>query len=416
MKEFYLIHPKEKKGGRIRYMRTNKKVLVIHPYFFPAWKAGGPVQSLNNMVTVIAGKLDVYVITSGYELQETKVLKNIQLKKWNGVKGAKVRYLQNKEQTPFRIKEVIQEVQPDVIYVNGLYSMAYVIYPLLIWKLFFKKGCRLILSPRGMLQEGALKVKPVKKKVFLLIFKFLRLDNGIEWHATDHQESEDIKKQFGKSALVHQVPNIPKMPLLTPAFIQKERGEVRIIYLSLITEKKNLLAALHWLKELKHPAIFDIYGPLKDKDYWEKCEQVIEQMPGEIKVKYKGEVSPEKVQEMISRYHCLLLPTKGENFGHAIYESFSVGRPVIISNNTPWKDLKGKEAGFIIDLNNKDSFFTALKKLYEMDETEFWVMCKNALKIASDYWNQYDFESEYAGLFSHSVHHKRLKDADMKTF
>ena len=42
----------------------------------------------------------------------------------------------------------------------------------------------------------------------------------------------------------------------------------------------------------------------------------------------------------IARSDVFLLPTGGENFGHAIFEALSCGVPVLISDQTPWRGLE----------------------------------------------------------------------------
>ena len=48
----------------------------------------------------------------------------------------------------------------------------------------------------------------------------------------------------------------------------------------------------------------------------------------------------EKEKKYFGNNDFLILPTKGENFGHVIAESLSASLPVIISQNTPWRNLQ----------------------------------------------------------------------------
>ena len=71
---------------------------------------------------------------------------------------------------------------------------------------------------------------------------------------------------------------------------------------------------------------------------------------------YKGSVQPEEVIETFEKYDIFLFPTKGENFGHVIYEAL-VGRCIpIISNTTPWLDLEKNHCGMVCNLNDIDMF------------------------------------------------------------
>ena len=343
---------------------------------------------------------EISVITSCYDLNETEPLKNVILGEWNFDKNKKVFYTEVKEQTYQFIKHLIKQNLPKAVYLNGLYSLPFVIFPLIIWKSNFKSNIKLIWAPRGMLLEGALNIKPFKKRLFLWLVKFIGLNKGVVWHATDVQEALDIKKHFNKNAEVIIAQNIPKRPLENVVEIKKSANELRLVYLSLITEKKNLHLALQWINELGLPVIFDIYGPVKDNQYWETCKEIVNSTTKNISINYLGDVQSDKVQEVFTKYHALLLPTKGENFGHAIYECLSVGRPVIISTDTPWKDLKEKNAGFDISLKQPELFKEAIERLYNMNQLDYNKLIEGAHSIASSYWKENDFTLSYAKLFN----------------
>lgn len=326
-------------------------------------------------------------------------MENISLGQWSNYSSVKVYYSKSNELSLSSIRQRIIESDADVIYINGLYSLPFVIYPLIAARLFNKKT-KVVVAPRGMLQSGALKIRARKKKFFLVLFKMLKLHKGITWHATDEQEKEDIALIFGKNVKVIIAPNMPKKPIDDLELLSKRKNELRLIYLSLITEKKNLLLALSVLADMTQHIVFDIYGPVKDKDYWKDCESIIQKLPSNIVVNYKGDVQPTNVHDTFKKYHALFLPTKGENFGHAIYECLSVGRPVIISNTTPWKGLKSKHAGYDCDLNEKIQFSNAIKELYEMDAPGYNEMCKGAYSIAKKYWESNDYVKSYQLLFN----------------
>lgn len=377
---------------------------MIYDYYQPAYKAGGPVQSLVSLSKVLANNhRKVAVLASCYDLHENTPLAGIQLHEWNKNGHEQVYYLGKEEQSYSYIKRVIMEYTPEIIYLNGMYSLPFTIFPLLIWRYNLKADAKLVWAPRGMLQEGALKVKSFKKKLFLTAIKWMKLHKGVTWHATDEQEALDIKKLFGKSERIFVAANIPKKPLETIAAINKPAGELKLVYLSLITEKKNLHLALQWLNELNIPVTFDIYGPVKDEVYWQTCLSLIDKAASNVTVNYRQDVKPDMVQAVFSSYHALLLPTKGENFGHAIYECLSVGRPVIISTETPWKHLEKIKAGFDIHIQKPELFKDAIVKLYNADQLEYDEWCKNAHNLAHRYWNEHDFLSIYTSLFERNA-------------
>ena len=119
---------------------------------------------------------------------------------------------------------------------------------------------------------------------------------------------------------------------------------------------------------------YNIYGPIKDKQYWEACEAQIKKLPPNIKVNYHGDIAPDKIEEALAANHVFILPSKSENFGHAIYEALSAGRPVITSNNTPWNKLEAAKAGINVSLNEPTELVHAIELFAAMkpEELEAW--------------------------------------------
>ena len=80
------------------------------------------------------------------------------------------------------------------------------------------------------------------------------------------------------------------------------------------------------------------------------------------------------------RSHCLLHPSKFESYGHVILESFSNGLPVLISNETPWFNLKKRRLGANINLSNLSKFVKELIKIKKLKKKNFLSLRQNILK------------------------------------
>ena len=59
------------------------KILIIYEFFDPAYKAGGIIQSLRNMINLLQNDYEFHVITGAYDLNELQPLKGIQVNEWN---------------------------------------------------------------------------------------------------------------------------------------------------------------------------------------------------------------------------------------------------------------------------------------------------------------------------------------------
>jgi glycosyltransferase involved in cell wall biosynthesis len=231
----------------------------------------------------------------------------------------------------------------------------------------------------------------------------LKLYKNVRWHATEQQELNDIHKVFdiptGTISVTLAV-DTPSIKFAEVNFLPKLKNQLQLIYLSLITEKKNLLDLFSALKVIPpHIRIkLNVYGPIKDKNYWDKCLSTSLSLPSHIVFSYGGIVDPKDTLEIIQQHHFFILPTRGENFGHAIYESFLASRPVIISDCTPWKALEEREAGFVFFIG-QPTLSTYIERAAEMDEATYVRYCHGAQKVAKDYLASNNFREQYLNLF-----------------
>lgn len=384
---------------------SKKTILIVYEYFFPGYKAGGPIQSLVNMILALQHEYTFKVVTTAYDMHETEPYSNIQLNHWNTVQLApntpsiEVWYSATPKISIGTFKKVIQQSNAATVYINGLFTQWFT-QPLVLKKSIQLKGVEILICPRGMLQAGALSVKPLKKKLFLSAFKKALLFKGVRWHATNEEEAADIQKNIHRNAKCIVAYNIPKPPVIQVKPSTKQVGNLSLVYLSLITQKKNLLLLMEVLKNCSANIQLAIYGPIKDKAYWQQCELLIQQMPSNITIEYKGDVQPFEVQVTIAQYDAFVLLTKGENFGHALFEALSCGRPIITSHFTPWNNLQEKQAGWNVDIQQPSAIVTLMNQLAEQDSTQWNNYCNNAYAVAGDYYAQLNLLQSYSALFN----------------
>jgi glycosyltransferase involved in cell wall biosynthesis len=102
-----------------------------------------------------------------------------------------------------------------------------------------------------------------------------------------------------------------------------------------------------------------------------------------VYARYAGVVAPTSVHRTLAQYELLLLPTFGENFGHVIVESLVAGCPVMLSDQTPWRNLQSKKVGFDLPLDRPDLFVKAIEQFAAMNEEEFrpWAQSAHYLGI-----------------------------------
>jgi glycosyltransferase involved in cell wall biosynthesis len=96
--------------------------------------------------------------------------------------------------------------------------------------------------------------------------------------------------------------------------------------------------------------------------------------------------------------HVFVLPSKGESFGHAIFEALSLGCPVLISNQTPWNNLLAQNAGIDLPLDIV-LFRKGLEHFITLDDHEWQQFRQGALALARRYVKGMDLEKNYNLLF-----------------
>lgn len=368
------------------------KILITYQYFLPAYKAGGPVQSINNTAKLLSSSVDteVYILCSNADLDGT--ISDVDTNIWTQYAERIKVFYSDKALTKSTVHEIIDSIKPDVIYINGLYSLPFTVYPLLY------KPARKILSVRGMLHPGALSQKKTKKKIFLTVFKLLGLHRKCEYHATAPDEVKYIESVFGKKNKIWMIPNPPNaLDYLEP--IDKKVGELKLVSISLISPMKNIKLVLQALKNCTSNISYDIYGPIKDTAYWNECVQLIPTLNINIQVTYKGEIEPSMVSRVLKNYHYFILPSKSENFGHAIFEALSSGRPVITSHNTPWNGLEEANAGFNLDPEDVSSFSRLLGIVSSIYNSEYNISSKCTRRYVNGRMNLKDLSAAFQRMF-----------------
>jgi glycosyltransferase involved in cell wall biosynthesis len=113
---------------------------------------------------------------------------------------------------------------------------------------------------------------------------------------------------------------------------------------------KNLVFAIEALARVRHPVELDIYGPVDDETHAAACRRAAASAADRLTVRWHGHVPHEEVRGIFSRHDLFLFPTRGENFGHVIFESLAAGTPVLVSDRTPWQDLDAAGVGWVRSL------------------------------------------------------------------
>ena len=383
-------------------MSNKKKILLFTDWYEPGYKAGGPIQSCRNFVAAMQDSYRIFIITSDRDLGDRQPYPGIETDTWV-MKGPEVQVWYAGPGKPglSEIQRLAREIDPDFVYLNSMYSWHFTILP--VWlKLKGRLPGKMILAPRGMLHQGAIRFKSLKKKLFISLLKATGVPRRMVFQATDEQERKDILHYFPSAGKVAVLANFPRSESVVRRSIEKTPGVLRCVFVSRLAPKKNLLFLLGLLRQWPEEGslLLTLRGEIEDREYWEKCLAVISLLPSSITVRFEGPVPNEAVTEVLQQHHIFVLPTLGENFGHAIFEALLAGKPVLISDKTPWVQLEPKKVGH--DLPLEAAAFDRVLRFYAaMDQVTYDEWSRSAMAFAKNIQQAEGLKEEYkTNLFS----------------
>ncbi len=375
-----------------------KKILIIIGTYLPGFKGGGHIRSIAGIVDYLGKDFEVYIICQDRDHGDLEPYKDIDCGHWIYVGDSKVMYLRHSQFSVPMYQSIYKILKPDILYLNTVFSFRETVLPLVLTMLLRVKT-QVIIAPRGCLDPGALSLKKTKKYLFLRLFKFIQLHKFVIWHASTELEKSYIQGQFG-SVKVQVAQNLPTMPKRSfDRRPTKKSGEVKMIFLSRITPKKNLLFLIDIFASISGSVNLTVAGPIEDPNYWNDFKSQIDGFE-HVNLDYIGTVVHDKVFEVLSENHFFVLPTLGENFGHAIIEAFDAGLGVLISDETPWRNLNDYGVGWDIPLEDCDEWIKAVQACIDMEEEEFAVLSSKAKSIRNVFWDLDSVVADNVALFN----------------
>ena len=239
--------------------------------------------------------------------------------------------------------------------------------------------------------------------------RYLHLYRDLKWHATCEREASDILALGVRLKLDMQLAVVPPTVLadisitrdngVSRHWPEKRPNSLKVVFLSRISRIKNLPFAVSLLRDLPGNIEFNIFGPVEDADVWRDCQRLVASLPSSVQVTYRGEVPHPDVPRVLASHDLFILPTQSENFGYVIAESLGAGCPVLISDQTPWRDLAASGVGWDLQLDNREGFRQALLRCMGMTQQEHASMRRRAQQFVASRQSS-DFHSRYMALLS----------------
>lgn len=320
------------------------RILTFADYFLPGFRAGGPIRTIANMVERMGHEHEFLIFTRDRDLGAASVYPGVTVDAWNRRGMAQVFYAGPGLRCVSHLHRALRDEAYDLLYLNSFFSWQNTLLPLLLRRLGQDRGRAVVMAPRGEFSVGALGLKSTKKRLHIALAKRLGIYQRITWQASSENEAADIRRVMGAvaanilvapnllpfvagSAVTESAPTLPRSP-----------GPLRIVFLSRISPMKNLDYLIRVMQQVRSPVVFNIFGPAENEAYWAACRQLLAALPANVQASYHGAVSAEQVSDIFAQHDLFVLPTRGENFGHVIFEALNAGTPVLLSDRTPWQE------------------------------------------------------------------------------
>jgi glycosyltransferase involved in cell wall biosynthesis len=385
---------------------SKPKILIFSDWYAPAFKGGGPIRSIVNLVEALKHEYDFYVFTADTDFGETSPMPGIKADEWLVQDGVHAYYYSKGAMTYKKVKSVIKEVDPQRIYLNSMFSN--MIRPILAG---YQSG-KIIIAPRGMLSATALGIKPIRKFLYLWFLRTFGVAKYLHFHATSEQEVKDVQRIFPNAKSITVARNIPVKVETTLHNLVKDTFSLQLVFTGRMHPIKNLHLLLQALQKVKGQIKLTVVATKEDEAYLNKCQDLSKELDEHIQVNWLIDLPHHQIKNHLQTAHFFVLLSEVESFGHAIFEALAVGCPVLISNQTPWKNLQEKKVGWDLPISDLNAIAATLQKIVDMDDYEWQSYRNGSLNLAESYVKRLNVDKEYRILFENRFNFDPLNNHD----
>lgn len=326
------------------------RVLHVTPYFAPAFGYGGPPRSILGLcrgLQAVGVHVQVFTTTANGAAELPA----------SGPEGSRyedvpVRYFRRTAPRRFfgavGLRHALEAAwsQYDVFHIHGLWNLP-------AWTaahLARRRGIPYVLSPRGMLEPGALALRSVRKRIAYPLVEHRNLVGAALLHATGAPEARRLaQRQLGVEIVT--LPNGIDLPPDAPA----TRGHVRrrlgldaapvVVFLGRIhpIKRLDLLAAAFDQVCAARPSTHLVMAGPNEDDHRSVVEPLFARRRDHVH--WIGEVDEAQKWALLADADVLVLCSASENFGMSAAEALAAGVPVVVTRTCPWEDVETHRCG-----------------------------------------------------------------------
>ena len=350
------------------------RICLVSSSFYPAIFYGGPISATWDLSKKLAEKgNEIYVSTTNANGDNKLAVecnnflekeKNVFVKYYN-------EQIINKFSISFLFGIWSDIKKSDVVYIQYLFH--YTVLFSLLFSVIQKK--KIIVCPRGSFSFFTLNNKLSFIKLLWLNFFIKPMIQKIFWQASSYLEEMDILNKF-PNANVEIINDGIDFDSFQNSITVSRNELLNKFTGTTFTDVSNIFFSMGRLHKIKgFNVLIDAFNLFLEKDEYAKLiiaggdDGVGQQLKNQIKklnlgssVFLIGAVNFEDKKLLFNNCDYFTLASEFESFGIVIAEALSCGKPVLLSNKTPWKDIQINNCGILAD-NEKNSFNDAFSKI-----------------------------------------------------
>ncbi len=218
-----------------------------------------------------------------------------------------------------------------------------------------RMGVGYCISPRGSLDDWAMRQKWIKKRIYFSMFARQMLEGADFIHYTAEAEESDSSKKF-KARASAVIPNLLNMEgfrdLPGPESAASELGVTTdvpiIVYMGRLHPGKgidHLISAMPRVLEEEPRAVLAIAGQ-GGTPYADGLRRLAKSIGAESSVRFVGFKRGREKLSLLELASAFALPSSHENFGNALFDAAACGCPLVLTRNVAtWRELEQAGVG-----------------------------------------------------------------------
>lgn len=234
----------------------------------------------------------------------------------------------------------------DLLHLHGLWNLT-------VWaaaRVARQIGMPYLISPRGMLDRGAMNHEAARKFIAWHLAERENLLGARLLHATSDSEADAIARyELHKPITI--IPNGIEFETDASATTHEAHTKKRILFLGRIhpIKRLDLLAAAFAQIKAKFPETRLVIAGPDESEHRKTVEPLLASVANSVD--WLGEVGDTVKAELLQNAAVLVQCSDSENFGLSVPESLAAGTPVVTTRTTPWAEVETVGCGFWVEQN-----------------------------------------------------------------